>query len=144
MKFFWAYYCRYRYYYPFLDTKGLVTANDIVKPIYQHVFPPSLAPSLSFVGLPHKVTLSWIQFYVFLGLNFFIVWQMTLILNSWFPTIFFVSCKWYAYPNNKFRVNHATHMKEGSTLIQWFCFGRTISGSQLCSSCRLGLCWNGF
>jgi hypothetical protein len=32
-----------------------VTAADIVKPVYQHVFPPSLAPSLSFVGLPHKV-----------------------------------------------------------------------------------------
>ncbi|CAM6023625.1 unnamed protein product, partial [Sphagnum balticum] len=45
----------YRYYYPFLDTKGLVSANEMVKPIYQHVFPPSLAPSLSFVGLPHKV-----------------------------------------------------------------------------------------
>ncbi|KAH8964985.1 hypothetical protein BDL97_04G093800 [Sphagnum fallax] len=45
----------YRYYYPFLDTKGLVTASNIIKPIYQHVFPPSLAPSLSFVGLPHKV-----------------------------------------------------------------------------------------
>ncbi|CAK9875472.1 unnamed protein product [Sphagnum jensenii] len=45
----------YRYYYPFLDTKGLVTAIDIVKPVYQHVFPPSLAPSLSFVGLTHKV-----------------------------------------------------------------------------------------
>jgi hypothetical protein len=51
---FWAYY-RYRYYYPFLDTKGLVTAANIVKPVYQHVFPPSLAPSLSFVGLLHKV-----------------------------------------------------------------------------------------
>jgi hypothetical protein len=47
----------YRYYYPFLDTKGLVTAANIVKPVYQHVFPPSLAPSLSFVGLLHKVTL---------------------------------------------------------------------------------------
>jgi hypothetical protein len=118
---FWAYY-RYRYYYPFLDTKGLVTAANIVKPVYQHVFPPSLAPSLSFVGLLHKVTLLWIQFYGFLGLNFFIVWHMTLILNLWSPNNFFVNCKWYSYPNSRFWVNRTTCMREKNTLMQWFCF----------------------
>ncbi|CAM6046018.1 unnamed protein product [Sphagnum compactum] len=45
----------YYYYYPFLDTKGLVTADNKVGPLYEHVFPPTLAPSLSFVGLPQKV-----------------------------------------------------------------------------------------
>jgi hypothetical protein len=38
-----------------LDTKGLVTADNKVGPLYEHVFPPTLAPSLSFVGLPQKV-----------------------------------------------------------------------------------------
>ncbi|XP_057868661.2 flavin-containing monooxygenase FMO GS-OX5 isoform X2 [Cryptomeria japonica] len=43
----------YSYYFPFLDTKGIVTVNDnSVGPLYEHVFPPLLAPSLSFVGLP--------------------------------------------------------------------------------------------
>ncbi|KAH9327748.1 hypothetical protein KI387_007926, partial [Taxus chinensis] len=43
----------YSYHFPFLDTKGIVTVNDNrVGPLYEHVFPPFLAPSLSFVGLP--------------------------------------------------------------------------------------------
>ena len=28
------------------------TADNCVSPLYQHVFPPHLAPSLSFIGLP--------------------------------------------------------------------------------------------
>jgi len=33
-----------------------VSVNDnCVGPLYEHVFPPVLAPSLSFVGLPWKV-----------------------------------------------------------------------------------------
>ncbi|KAL8216739.1 hypothetical protein R6Q57_023576 [Mikania cordata] len=46
----------YKYYFPFLDTEGIVTVDDNrVGPLYKHVFPPSLAPWLSFVGLPWKV-----------------------------------------------------------------------------------------
>lgn len=48
--------CRYSYAFPFLDTKGKVIVDDErVGPLYEHTFPPSLAPSLSFVGIPRKV-----------------------------------------------------------------------------------------
>ncbi|KAL2348139.1 hypothetical protein Fmac_002139 [Flemingia macrophylla] len=46
----------YKYDFPFLDTNGEVTVDDNrVGPLYKHVFPPGLAPWLSFVGLPWKV-----------------------------------------------------------------------------------------
>ncbi|KAL8552771.1 hypothetical protein ACS0TY_001453 [Phlomoides rotata] len=46
----------YKYHFPFLETNGIVTVEDNrVGPLYQHVFPPALAPWLSFVGLPWKV-----------------------------------------------------------------------------------------
>uniref|UniRef100_A0ACD6AMX3 Uncharacterized protein n=1 Tax=Avena sativa TaxID=4498 RepID=A0ACD6AMX3_AVESA len=50
-------YCTgYTYSFPFLDTGGAVTVDDNrVGPLFEHVFPPSLAPSLSFVGIPKKV-----------------------------------------------------------------------------------------
>ncbi|ONK75766.1 uncharacterized protein A4U43_C03F20310 [Asparagus officinalis] len=56
-------YCTgYSYSFPFLDTNGIVTIDDNrVGPLYEHTFPPSLAPSLSFVGVPRKI----------LGLPFF-------------------------------------------------------------------------
>ncbi|CAO1948554.1 unnamed protein product [Urochloa humidicola] len=42
--------------FPFLDTGGLVTVDDNrVSPLFEHTFPPALAPSLSFVGLPRLV-----------------------------------------------------------------------------------------
>ncbi|KAJ9147744.1 hypothetical protein P3X46_029870 [Hevea brasiliensis] len=45
----------YKYHFPFL-TNGIVTVDDNrVGPLYKHVFPPILAPWLSFVGLPWKV-----------------------------------------------------------------------------------------
>jgi len=48
--------CRYSYAFPFLDTKGMVVVDDDrVGPLYEHTFPPSLAPSLSFIGIPRKV-----------------------------------------------------------------------------------------
>lgn len=48
--------CRYSYTFPFLDTKGIVAVDDCrVGPLYEHTFPPSLAPSLSFIGIPRKV-----------------------------------------------------------------------------------------
>ncbi|KAJ9538782.1 hypothetical protein OSB04_031515 [Centaurea solstitialis] len=44
----------YEFYIPFLKTNGIVSINDSrVGPIYGHVFPPHLAPRLSFVGLFH-------------------------------------------------------------------------------------------
>ncbi|CAN6196641.1 unnamed protein product [Urochloa humidicola] len=50
-------YCTgYEYSFPFLDTAGIVTVDDNrVGPLYEHTFPPALAPSLSFVGIPNKV-----------------------------------------------------------------------------------------
>ncbi|XP_020092754.1 flavin-containing monooxygenase FMO GS-OX-like 9 isoform X2 [Ananas comosus] len=50
-------YCTgYSYSFPFLDTKGIVVVDDgRVGPLYEHTFPPSLAPSLSFVGIPKKI-----------------------------------------------------------------------------------------
>ncbi|KAH7283957.1 hypothetical protein KP509_34G032600 [Ceratopteris richardii] len=50
-------YCTgYAYSMPFLQTEEIVNVNaDYVGPLYQHVFPPRLAPTLSFVGLPFKV-----------------------------------------------------------------------------------------
>ncbi|XP_010258181.1 PREDICTED: flavin-containing monooxygenase FMO GS-OX-like 9 [Nelumbo nucifera] len=50
-------YCTgYSYSFPFLDTKGIVVVDDNrVGPLYDHTFPPSLAPSLSFVGIPRKI-----------------------------------------------------------------------------------------
>ncbi|XP_006658218.2 flavin-containing monooxygenase FMO GS-OX-like 9 [Oryza brachyantha] len=52
-------YCTgYSYSFPFLETEGKVTVDDnCVGPLYEHVFPPALAPSLSFVGIPAKVIL---------------------------------------------------------------------------------------
>ncbi|XP_022738111.1 flavin-containing monooxygenase FMO GS-OX-like 9 [Durio zibethinus] len=50
-------YCTgYSYTLPFLDTKGIVVIDDNrVGPLFEHTFPPSLAPSLSFVGIPRKL-----------------------------------------------------------------------------------------
>ncbi|KAI3409657.1 Flavin-containing monooxygenase, partial [Psidium guajava] len=46
----------YKYHFPFLETNGIVSVDDNrVGPLYKHVFPPVLAPWLSFVGLPWKV-----------------------------------------------------------------------------------------
>ncbi|GMN40782.1 hypothetical protein TIFTF001_010003 [Ficus carica] len=45
----------YKYHFPFLETNGTVTVDDNrVGPLYKHVFPPNLAPWLSFVGVPMK------------------------------------------------------------------------------------------
>ncbi|KAK8587895.1 hypothetical protein V6N13_086855 [Hibiscus sabdariffa] len=42
----------YKYYFPFLKSNGTIAVDDNrVGPLYKHVFPPSLAPWLSFVGL---------------------------------------------------------------------------------------------
>ncbi|XVE57699.1 hypothetical protein DITRI_Ditri04bG0110500 [Diplodiscus trichospermus] len=46
----------YKYHFPFLDTNGIVTVDDNrLGPLYKHVFPPALAPCLSFIGIPWKV-----------------------------------------------------------------------------------------
>ncbi|KAL3818199.1 hypothetical protein ACJIZ3_004104 [Penstemon smallii] len=46
----------YKYHFPFLETNGVVTVDDNrVGPLYKHIFPPALAPWISFVGLPWKV-----------------------------------------------------------------------------------------
>ncbi|KAI7986345.1 Flavin-containing monooxygenase FMO GS-OX-like 9 [Camellia lanceoleosa] len=49
-------YCTgYSYSFPFLDTKGIVEVHgNRVEHLYEHTFPPSLAPSLSFVGIPRR------------------------------------------------------------------------------------------
>ncbi|KAL9142108.1 hypothetical protein ABFS82_14G147500 [Erythranthe guttata] len=44
----------FKYDFPFLKTDGIVTVDDNrVGPLYKHIFPPKLAPGLSFVGLPY-------------------------------------------------------------------------------------------
>ncbi|XP_051136693.1 flavin-containing monooxygenase FMO GS-OX-like 9 [Andrographis paniculata] len=50
-------YCTgYSYTLLFLDTKGIVGIDDDrVGPLYEHMFPPLLAPSLSFIGIPRRV-----------------------------------------------------------------------------------------
>ncbi|XP_039008133.1 flavin-containing monooxygenase FMO GS-OX5-like isoform X2 [Hibiscus syriacus] len=49
----------YRYHFPFLRSNGMVTVDDNrVGPLFQHVFPPSLAPWLSFVGLPYQAAMT--------------------------------------------------------------------------------------
>ncbi|KAF2535187.1 hypothetical protein F2Q68_00019632 [Brassica cretica] len=46
----------YKYHFPFLETNGSVTVDDNrVGPLYKHVFPPELAPWLSFIGIPWQV-----------------------------------------------------------------------------------------
>ena len=48
--------CRYGYSLPFLHLEGIVNVDDDhIGPLYQHVYPPLLAPFLSFVGIPFKV-----------------------------------------------------------------------------------------
>ncbi|CAI9105778.1 OLC1v1004791C2 [Oldenlandia corymbosa var. corymbosa] len=49
-------YCTgYKYSVPFLNTNGYIAVEDNrVGPLYKHVFPPQLAPSLSFVGIPSQ------------------------------------------------------------------------------------------
>ncbi|XP_068655481.1 flavin-containing monooxygenase FMO GS-OX-like 9 [Aristolochia californica] len=52
----------YSYTFPFLDTKGIVAVDDDrVEPLFEHTFPPSLAPSLSFVGIPRKILFSFFE-----------------------------------------------------------------------------------
>ncbi|XP_010533773.1 PREDICTED: flavin-containing monooxygenase FMO GS-OX-like 2 [Tarenaya hassleriana] len=47
----------YKYHFPFLETNGYVNVDDNrVGPLYKHVFPPALAPGLSFIGLPWQIT----------------------------------------------------------------------------------------
>ncbi|KAL4364126.1 hypothetical protein GQ457_04G032500 [Hibiscus cannabinus] len=44
----------YKFHFPFLLSNGIITVDDNrVGPLYKHVFPPSLAPYLSFVGIPY-------------------------------------------------------------------------------------------
>ncbi|KAJ0786562.1 putative flavin monooxygenase, FAD/NAD(P)-binding domain superfamily [Helianthus annuus] len=46
---------RYKLHLPFLRTNGIVSVEDKrIGPLYKHVFPPQLAPRLSFVGIPEK------------------------------------------------------------------------------------------
>ncbi|XP_020890533.1 flavin-containing monooxygenase FMO GS-OX3 isoform X1 [Arabidopsis lyrata subsp. lyrata] len=47
-------YCTgYKYNFPFLETNGYLRIDEKrVEPLYKHVFPPALAPGLSFVGVP--------------------------------------------------------------------------------------------
>ncbi|KAH9607152.1 hypothetical protein KSS87_005077 [Heliosperma pusillum] len=46
----------YKFHYPFLHTGGTVNVDDNrVGPLYKHVFPPALAPGISFIGIPSYV-----------------------------------------------------------------------------------------
>ncbi|KAJ0962041.1 hypothetical protein J5N97_029869 [Dioscorea zingiberensis] len=51
--------CRFKYHYPFLQINEFISNEDNrVGPLYKHVFPPPVAPWLSFVGIPNKVIFS--------------------------------------------------------------------------------------
>ncbi|KAL3536992.1 hypothetical protein ACH5RR_000358 [Cinchona calisaya] len=51
----------YNYYLPFLKSNGIITVDDNrVGPLYKHVFPPKLAPTLSFVGIT-RVAINFIM-----------------------------------------------------------------------------------
>ncbi|CAN6305923.1 unnamed protein product [Urochloa humidicola] len=46
----------YLYDFPFLGDDSTITVDDNrVDPLYKHIFPPEVAPQLSFIGLPWKV-----------------------------------------------------------------------------------------
>jgi hypothetical protein len=45
----------YSFQFLFLDTAG----GNRTDPLFEHVFPPSLAPSLSFIGIPIMVFAPW-------------------------------------------------------------------------------------
>ncbi|XP_047076468.1 flavin-containing monooxygenase FMO GS-OX-like 4 [Lolium rigidum] len=46
----------YEYSFPFLGDDATISVDDNrVGPLYKHVFPPQVAPQLSFIGLPLKV-----------------------------------------------------------------------------------------
>lgn len=48
---------RFKYDFPFLKTEGIVSVEDNrVGPLYKHIFPPELAPRLSFIGLVCRVS----------------------------------------------------------------------------------------
>uniref|UniRef100_A0ACD5WQX2 Uncharacterized protein n=1 Tax=Avena sativa TaxID=4498 RepID=A0ACD5WQX2_AVESA len=48
----------YKYHFPFLGEEfGISVDDNRVGPLYKHVFPPRLAPSISFIGLSLKVSL---------------------------------------------------------------------------------------
>ncbi|KAK9076427.1 hypothetical protein SSX86_004761 [Deinandra increscens subsp. villosa] len=45
----------YQLHFPFLKTNGIISIQDKrIGPLYKHVFPPQLAPNLSFVGIPEE------------------------------------------------------------------------------------------
>ncbi|KAK1408851.1 hypothetical protein QVD17_40947 [Tagetes erecta] len=45
----------YKLHFPFLKTNGIVNIQDKrIGPLYKHVFPPQLAPNLSFIGIPEE------------------------------------------------------------------------------------------
>ncbi|KAJ0962050.1 hypothetical protein J5N97_029878 [Dioscorea zingiberensis] len=49
----------FKYHYPFLQINEFISNEDNrVGPLYKHVFPPPVAPWLSFVGIPNKVIFS--------------------------------------------------------------------------------------
>ena len=54
-------YCTgYQYAYPFLKGTNLIKSQDMrVDPLWMHIFPPSVAPSLAFVGLLWKSLRNW-------------------------------------------------------------------------------------
>ncbi|XP_037471517.1 flavin-containing monooxygenase FMO GS-OX-like 4 [Triticum dicoccoides] len=50
-----VHYTGYKYSFSFFGDDSAITVDDNhVGPLYKHVFPPRLAPSISFVGLPFK------------------------------------------------------------------------------------------
>ena len=91
-------YFRYKLHVPFLRTNGIVSVQaKRIGPLYKHVFPPQLAPRLSFVGIPEKVWLS--------------------IIHTYFNHLKFISVT-YNFPNIDHCIyNHGVSVKMDSTSI---------------------------
>lgn len=71
---------RYNYHFPFLKTNGIITVDDnCVDPLYKHVFPPSHAPSLAFIGIPWKVYFHKLFFFLS---NFYLRCYLFLVYSS--------------------------------------------------------------
>ena len=60
----------YLYDFSFLGDDSTITVDDNrIDPLYKHVFPPEVAPQLSFIGLPWKASFARTAAYQFRTLD---------------------------------------------------------------------------
>lgn len=80
---------RYKYSFPFLgdgdDGDGISVDDNRVGPLYKHVFPPQLAPHISFIGLNSRVRL----IFLLPCLSSIVHWLVTLSMRLWLDVVYF-------------------------------------------------------